>query len=79
MTKPSPQPNRSRRPVRDSTPAGTNPLRAFGRQEKLVELRYFGGLSVHETAEILGVSVPTVVRDWKAVRTWLHGELQPLS
>lgn len=47
------------------------------RQEKLVELRYFAGLSVDETAEILGVSVPTVVRDWRAVRTWLQAELQP--
>ena len=49
------------------------------RQEQLVELRYFAGLSVDETAEILGVSVPTVVRDWRAVRTWLHVELQPAS
>ncbi len=47
------------------------------RHEKLVELRYFGGLSVNETAEVLGVSVPTVVRDWRAVRTWLHGVLRP--
>lgn len=47
------------------------------RQEQLVELRYFAGLSVDETAEVLGVSVPTVVRDWRAVRTWLHGELGP--
>ncbi len=53
--------------------------RVNSRQEKLVELRYFAGLSVGETAEILGVSVPTVVRDWRAVRTWLHGELQPRS
>lgn len=45
------------------------------RYEKLVELRYFGGLSVDETAEALGVSRPTVVRDWQAARTWLYGEL----
>lgn len=45
------------------------------RYEKLVELRYFGGLSVEETAEALGVSRPTVVRDWQAARTWLYGEL----
>lgn len=46
------------------------------RHEKLVELRYFAGLSVEEAAEVLGVTSRTVVRDWKAVRTWLHGELR---
>jgi len=45
------------------------------RYEKLVELRYFGGLSIDETADALGVSRPTVVRDWQAARTWLYGEL----
>lgn len=45
------------------------------RYEKLVEMRYFAGLSVDETAEALGVSRPTVVRDWQAARTWLYGEL----
>jgi len=46
------------------------------RYEKLVEMRYFAGLSVDETAEALGVSRPTVVRDWQAARTWLYGELR---
>ena len=46
------------------------------RQVQLVELRYFSGFTVDETAEILGVSRPTVVRDWRAVRVWLHGVLQ---
>ena len=46
------------------------------RYEKLVEARYFAGFSVDETAEILEVSRPTVVRDWRAVRTWLFGELR---
>jgi RNA polymerase sigma factor (TIGR02999 family) len=46
------------------------------RHEQLVELRYFSGLSVEETAEILQVTPRTVVRDWKAVRVWLHGELK---
>lgn len=46
------------------------------RHEKLVEARYFAGLSLEETAEALNVSRPTVVRDWRAVRTWLYGELQ---
>lgn len=45
------------------------------RHERLVELRYFAGLSVEETAEVLEVTPRTVVRDWKAVRIWLHGEL----
>lgn len=45
------------------------------RHEQLVELRYFAGLSVEETAEVLEVTPRTVVRDWKAVRVWLHGEL----
>ncbi len=45
------------------------------RLEKIVELRYFAGLSVEETAEILEVTPRTVVRDWKSVRMWLHGEL----
>lgn len=45
------------------------------RYERLVELRYFAGLSVAETAEVLGVTQRTVVRDWKAAKSWLHGEL----
>lgn len=45
------------------------------RHEKLVELRYFAGLSVEETAAVLEVTPRTVVRDWKTVRVWLHGEL----
>lgn len=44
------------------------------RHAKLVELRYFAGMSVEETAEILEITPRTVVRDWKAVRIWLHGE-----
>jgi RNA polymerase sigma-70 factor (ECF subfamily) len=46
------------------------------RHEQLVELRYFAGLSVEETAEILDVTPRTVVRDWRTVRAWLHGELR---
>lgn len=45
------------------------------RHERLVELRYFAGLSVEETAEVLSLTTRTVVRDWRAVRMWLHGEL----
>ena len=46
------------------------------RYEKLVEMRYFAGLSIDETAEALGLSRPTIVRDWQAVRTWLYAELR---
>ena len=48
--------------------------RIHPRYERLVEMRYFAGLSVDETADALGVSRPTVVRDWQAARTWLYGE-----
>ena len=46
-----------------------------GRKSRVVELRYFGGLSVEETAEILGVSVETAKRDWKMARAWLFTQL----
>jgi DNA-directed RNA polymerase specialized sigma24 family protein len=42
---------------------------------KIVELRFFGGLSVEEAAQVLGVSPPTVMRDWKLARVWLMREL----
>src|SRR4051794_4765175 len=45
------------------------------RQSKVVELRYFGGLSLEETAEALDVSVGTVRRDWRLARAWLFREL----
>jgi RNA polymerase sigma-70 factor, ECF subfamily len=41
------------------------------RKSKVVEMRYFGGLSVEETAEALGVSIGTVNRDWRLARSWL--------
>jgi RNA polymerase sigma-70 factor, ECF subfamily len=41
------------------------------RKSTLVEMRYFGGLSVEETAEAMGVSVSTVNRDWRLARSWL--------
>lgn len=46
------------------------------RQAKIVELRYFGGLSVEETAEALGISPITVKRDWSAARAWLHAQIR---
>ena len=45
------------------------------RKSKLVEMRYFGGLSIEETAEALGVSVRTVNRDWRLARSWLIREM----
>jgi RNA polymerase sigma factor (TIGR02999 family) len=52
-------------------------LAAFDdRGARIVELRFFGGLSVEESAEVLGVSPRTVKRDWMAARAWLLGELQ---
>jgi RNA polymerase sigma factor (sigma-70 family) len=45
------------------------------RKSQVVELRFFGGLSVEETAEELKVSRETVLRDWKFARAWLRREL----
>jgi DNA-directed RNA polymerase specialized sigma24 family protein len=45
------------------------------RKGRVVGLRYFGGLSVEETAEVLQVSPETVMRDWKMAKTWLFREL----
>jgi DNA-directed RNA polymerase specialized sigma24 family protein len=45
------------------------------RKVRVVEMRFFGGLSVDETAEVLQVSSATVRRDWSAARIWLYREL----
>jgi RNA polymerase sigma factor (TIGR02999 family) len=45
------------------------------RQERIVELRFFGGLDVAETAAVLGVSTRTVKREWSVARAWLRAEL----
>jgi RNA polymerase sigma-70 factor (ECF subfamily) len=45
------------------------------RKGRVVELRYFGGLSVAETAEVLRISPETAKRDWKMAKAWLFGEL----
>jgi RNA polymerase sigma factor (TIGR02999 family) len=47
------------------------------RQAQIVELRYFGGLTVEEAAEVLNVSPKTVKRDWSIARAWLRRELEP--
>jgi RNA polymerase sigma factor (TIGR02999 family) len=46
------------------------------RQARVVELRYFGGLTLQEAAKVLGVSVPTVKRDWALARAWLFDRLK---
>ena len=46
------------------------------RKEQVVEMRFFGGLSVEETAEALQVSTGTVMRDWRLAKVWLLRELQ---
>jgi RNA polymerase sigma factor (TIGR02999 family) len=49
------------------------------RQVRIVELRYFAGLTVEEAADLLGVSAKTVKRDWSVARAWLHRELSRAS
>jgi RNA polymerase sigma factor (TIGR02999 family) len=47
------------------------------RKGQIVELRFFGGLSIDETAEVLGVSPGTVMRDWTLAKAWLLREISP--
>jgi RNA polymerase sigma-70 factor, ECF subfamily len=49
---------------------------SYPRQSQVVELRFFGGLSVEETAEVLKVSAVTVMRDWQLAKVWLARELK---
>lgn len=51
--------------------------RHSARQARIVQLRYFGGLSVPEVAEVLGMTPRTVDRDWSAAKAWLRAQLQP--
>jgi RNA polymerase sigma factor (TIGR02999 family) len=44
-------------------------------QARIVELRYFGGLTIEETAEIVGISAATVVREWRIAKAWLRADL----
>jgi RNA polymerase sigma-70 factor, ECF subfamily len=46
------------------------------RQARVVELRFFGGLSVEEAAEVLGISPKTVKRDWSVAKAWLYADLK---
>ena len=47
------------------------------RKSRVVELRYFGGLSLEETAEALDIAPRTVEREWRVARAWLHSQLTP--
>ena len=46
------------------------------RQSKIVECRFFGGMSIEETAVALGISPATVKRDWSMAQAWLHREME---
>lgn len=77
--------------VEFSTPAGSLPVEAIievdraldalavkdERKARVVEMRFFGGLEMEEIAEVLGVSLPTVKRDWVFARAWLFSRLSP--
>lgn len=49
------------------------------RQSRIVELRFFGGLTTEETSEVLGVSTATVEREWRSAKAWLHSQLSDLK
>jgi RNA polymerase sigma factor (TIGR02999 family) len=49
------------------------------RGAQIIELRFFSGLSLEETAEVVGVSAGTVKRDWSAARAWLYREMRQHS
>ena len=52
-------------------------LATFDEQKaRMVELRYFGGLSIEETADVMGVTPTTIKRHWRLAKAWLHGEMQ---
>ena len=46
------------------------------RKSRVIELRFFGGLSVKESAAVLGVSPDTVMRDWRLAKAWLQAEMR---
>jgi RNA polymerase sigma factor (sigma-70 family) len=45
------------------------------RQSQIVELRFFGGLSIDETAQVLGIAPATVKREWSTAKMWLHRQI----
>jgi RNA polymerase sigma-70 factor (ECF subfamily) len=69
--------NHQSRELLDLDEALTRLAGAFPRQSRVVELLYFGGLTVDETAEVLRIAPRTVKRDWSFARTWLFREMEP--
>ncbi|HUQ92076.1 MAG TPA: sigma-70 family RNA polymerase sigma factor [Bryobacteraceae bacterium] len=53
--------------------------RMDARQSRIVELRFFGGLTTEEVAEVIGISTATVEREWRSARAWLHSQLSGLK
>jgi len=49
--------------------------RMDARQGKIVEMKFFGGLSASEISEVLGISRATIDRDWATARVWLHRQI----
>ncbi|MBL8233042.1 MAG: sigma-70 family RNA polymerase sigma factor [Bryobacterales bacterium] len=49
------------------------------RQSRIVELRFFGGLTTEETSEVMGVSTATIEREWRSAKAWLHSQLSDLK
>jgi len=82
--------SRQRVPLEEVSPTSEQPLEVLlaldaalrrleavdGRLTRVVECRYFGGMSVEETAQALNVSVATIKRDWSVARAWLNRELR---
>jgi DNA-directed RNA polymerase specialized sigma24 family protein len=64
--------DKSLRPLDDSLNALA---RIDPRKARVIELRFFGGLSVEETAGVLKISPQSVMRDWKLAKAWLHREM----
>jgi RNA polymerase sigma-70 factor (ECF subfamily) len=69
------QPGSNWGPLLELDEALTRLEKKDGRLSKVVEMRFFGGMSEEETATVLGVSVRTVKRDWRVARAWLYGEI----
>jgi RNA polymerase sigma factor (TIGR02999 family) len=53
--------------------------RQYPRRSRVIECRFFGGLTIEETAAALGMSPRTVKRDWAVAQAWLHREMQSLA
>ncbi|MBL8212288.1 MAG: sigma-70 family RNA polymerase sigma factor [Bryobacterales bacterium] len=49
------------------------------RQSRIVELRFFGGLTTEEVSEVMGISTATIEREWRSARAWLHTQLSDLK